>query len=449
MIKILDVEIENFRSITGDSSKSSPVTLELSEFNVIVGQNNSGKSNILRALNLFFNGRTDIGEFDPDIDFSINSNLAGNSQTKITLSIEFTPSTDIKLANAVNSISKETGYKPLGPNRIRIRQMFSRKGTEQWRYIGSGGIKPLKEELLIPLIDAVRSAVRFKYLPVGRDIDSVIQRELKDELVSTIFSGWSSSKQKKKINDAIQKLIESLQPELERTRDEISNTASKVFRELKHLSLELPFEDIDSLLPSLIPTANDGQITALRHKGAGIQTSSLLFYLKFLADHQPQRKYSRPTYIWAIEEPESFLHPTRQREMFDVLRIFSEEVQTLITTHSAHFVPRGEGNKLFLANRELKYPFNTSVSEATYEDARTSLGVTMLDSMVLAPLNVVVEGPSDEILLGNAWRSLSKEGSINFSPDDVKFFPAGNATRHATCMKDSNLTWEKGMLALS
>ena len=48
------IEIENFRSI------KKKVTLEdspTSSFKVFVGPNNSGKSNILRALNLFFNFR--------------------------------------------------------------------------------------------------------------------------------------------------------------------------------------------------------------------------------------------------------------------------------------------------------------------------------------------------------------------------------------------------------
>ena len=51
-MKIIDrIEIHRFRSI-GDES------IPTDEINIFSGLNNSGKSNILRALNLFFNFQT-------------------------------------------------------------------------------------------------------------------------------------------------------------------------------------------------------------------------------------------------------------------------------------------------------------------------------------------------------------------------------------------------------
>ncbi len=46
------IQIENFRSIKN-------ILLDVTNLTVLVGQNDSGKSNTLRALNLFFNGETD------------------------------------------------------------------------------------------------------------------------------------------------------------------------------------------------------------------------------------------------------------------------------------------------------------------------------------------------------------------------------------------------------
>ena len=51
MIQIKEVEIENFRSIFKEK-----IELEFGDLTSIVGPNNSGKSNILRALQLFFTG---------------------------------------------------------------------------------------------------------------------------------------------------------------------------------------------------------------------------------------------------------------------------------------------------------------------------------------------------------------------------------------------------------
>lgn len=51
-IKISSIQIKNFRSIRN-------VLIKATEFNILVGTNDVGKSNVLKALNLFFNGQTD------------------------------------------------------------------------------------------------------------------------------------------------------------------------------------------------------------------------------------------------------------------------------------------------------------------------------------------------------------------------------------------------------
>ena len=62
---ITKIDIRNFRSVR--SLSISPGRLA-----ILVGKNDSGKSNILRALNLFFNGRTMPSE---DFDFEIDHNV--------------------------------------------------------------------------------------------------------------------------------------------------------------------------------------------------------------------------------------------------------------------------------------------------------------------------------------------------------------------------------------
>ena len=57
MIIIQSIEITNFRSIVKLEKNFS-----VSDLNIVVGKNDIGKSNFLKALNLFFNGETDIGK---------------------------------------------------------------------------------------------------------------------------------------------------------------------------------------------------------------------------------------------------------------------------------------------------------------------------------------------------------------------------------------------------
>lgn len=59
---IEQIEIKNFRSI-GNRKKESYKVIKCQDLNIISGANDSGKSNILRALNLFFNKKTDLVNF--------------------------------------------------------------------------------------------------------------------------------------------------------------------------------------------------------------------------------------------------------------------------------------------------------------------------------------------------------------------------------------------------
>jgi predicted ATP-dependent endonuclease of OLD family len=428
MIRITDVSIENYRSITGQ-----PLEFQPGDYSVIVGPNNSGKSNILRALQLFFNGTVDGHPFSASLDFPKWKDLGNRAQTKITVGLEYDPSKDVKLEKAVIAMEEGSGQYRMLPNQIRLRMECSRSESCQWRVFTKAGLRNIKAELVGPVVDAVRSSVRFKYLPVGRDIYNTIKTELSEELIGTIFSGWSGAvKARQEINEAINEVISRLQPQLQNSGVEITQSIARVFGEIKKLELCLPFHNLETMLPSLVPSIRDSYETGLNQKGSGIQTSTLLFLLKYLADHHPKRHNSRVTYIWAIEEPESYLHPLRQKGIANMLREFSAEVQTIVTTHSPHFVQRERAATVLVVDKENSSPHSTKIIGSDFELARQALGVSLLDSMYLYPYNVVVEGPSDEIVLRGVWAKLFDEGRVSVDPADVRIIPGGNASGACT-----------------
>lgn len=428
MIQIKDVSIENFRSIAG-----SPLSFDFADYCVVVGANNTGKSNILRAMQLFFCGNIDGNPYDAVNDFPKCQTLSNRAQTKITIGIEYSPTKNVAIEKAVKELEKQSGQRRLSGNIIRLRLEYSKKNVAQWRFFSKAGLRNIKADLVAPVVAAIQSSVRFKYLPVGRDILDTIKTELSEELVRTIFSGWSGAvKARQEINESINELISKLQPRLSNSGKEITDAINEVFGEIKLLELRLPFDNLETMLPSLVPAIRDSYETPLNQKGAGIQTSTLLFLLKYLADHHPQRHNLRITYIWAIEEPESYLHPLRQKGMADILAHFSKEVQTIITTHSAHFVPRDTSVSVLIVDKEITPPFSTVIIGNDYDTARQALGVSLLDSMYLYPHNIVVEGPSDEIILKAAWEKLYEEGKLTIDPTDVKFLPGGSANAACT-----------------
>ena len=62
MIVIEQIEIKNFRSFGNRVGETTKLE-KISPLNILSGSNDSGKSNILRGLNLFFNGKTDLDNF--------------------------------------------------------------------------------------------------------------------------------------------------------------------------------------------------------------------------------------------------------------------------------------------------------------------------------------------------------------------------------------------------
>ena len=78
---IKSIRIKNFRSIVDE-------TIDLSDMNFFVGKNDSGKSNVLKALNLFFNKETDFGmPFDFYSDYSKFAKKVIKHAKEITISL--------------------------------------------------------------------------------------------------------------------------------------------------------------------------------------------------------------------------------------------------------------------------------------------------------------------------------------------------------------------------
>lgn len=66
MIYVKEIKVSGFRSL------DDVVVKDIQDLSVVFGKNVSGRSNVLRALNLFFNNETHPGqEFDPELDVSV------------------------------------------------------------------------------------------------------------------------------------------------------------------------------------------------------------------------------------------------------------------------------------------------------------------------------------------------------------------------------------------
>lgn len=313
------VEISKFRSL-GENN-----IIVCGKINIFSGSNDSGKSNVIKALNLFFNDRTDIfTNFNPENDFNKwfkDRNARG--QRNVTIKVYI----------------KRGAYKdPAGINKGFVAEkIFGIDGSIQTNFYVMNAEN--KEEKL-PHDSAshkradsvIRNQISFIYIPAIRDLD--FRRYIQRQLLEITNSG----------NGQLGDIFKKLKAELNSTFTDFGKDLHK-FIDINVLS-DVNFA---TLLESM-SFSTDEQITIkkigrggnidekqnipIANRGDGIQMQFLSFLLWFIANKDDKHKY-----IWGFEEPEIAYEFQKQFEMADIfINTFSNNAQIFLTTHSPAFI---------------------------------------------------------------------------------------------------------------
>ncbi|MBB6124610.1 ATP-dependent nuclease [Sphingobium subterraneum] len=314
MPKIRSILIRNFRSIRSLEFNATDLT-------TIVGDNDSGKSNILRALNLFFNRETDPGiQLDFDNDF--NKYVALNKQA---------PQIDVEI-----TLELPEGYHEMNGHRVRWRKSWRREGLvkeRDWIGLRSEGIRRGRERFAEVFIEprsrlpALLSRIEFEYVPAIRGADFI--RRMRGRIYRVIADvaeeGFRlrSGDFEQAIGEQVEPLMASLLQDMSESASlKLPNDLSEVFEQLDFLSGE--------------------KAISLNSRGDGIKGRYVPHILKFIAEKK-QQLYGRGaqpyTFIWAYEEPENNLEFRRAQELANFFyEIASDQLtQVLVTTHSPIF----------------------------------------------------------------------------------------------------------------
>lgn len=299
---ITRIKVKNFRSLV--DTEISPMN-----YTVLVGPNDSGKSNILRALNLFFNQQTDVGH--PLVfsqDYSQQASRKSKAAKQIEIEIEFQPPKNYKDNKPViwKKIWREGQNTPfIDELRIPGGSKFSpRSKTEFWvRQIG------------------------YEYVPAvrGKEFFSTLKRRLHNTLAETIAP----------------RLASASGGFLENIRKEVVSIEKEALR-LFELSTEFSLpNDLGSFFEILdLRTADKHARTSLQNRGDGIQGRHIPVILRFLAE-QRKTNFAKgkppPETIWGYEEPENNLELSKQIEEANEFIKSSSSIQVLLTTHSPAF----------------------------------------------------------------------------------------------------------------
>jgi len=392
-MRIKTLEVVNYRALRDASIDLAPAT-------VLIGENNCGKSAFLRALDLFFSGSPkvkpkdfsddNVGEnIDITVHFSeltpheaseFSSNLidgelivtrrlnaAGSKESgqffiSARVNPEFSSCRNEEGKNAKKELYKTLTEKyslpkvssadeinahleaweddPANEGALKVQKVAGFKG---WQNVAVGKLREKTDFVFIRAMDDAEQIEGDKNSPVKMLINTIAKQTIEN-----------TEKFKKFVEDANKQMAEITDPANVPLLSEISgNLTSILSRYYKDSAIDTTWEPIIQIQPSF-PTArievkNNNFVSGIDGVGHGLQRAIVLTVLQFMAERKAGQGGGSVTFdeaqsdiILAIEEPESFQHPTKQRLFANVLRALTVgfnkmsgiRIQTISVSHS-------------------------------------------------------------------------------------------------------------------
>ncbi|MFJ8745846.1 ATP-dependent nuclease [Embleya sp. NPDC127516] len=180
--------------------------------------------------------------------------------------------------------------------------------------------------------------------------------------------------------------------------------------------LEIPPPRLRSLLDQAVISIDDGIAGGVRTKGDGLRRSitfaMLRAYAELSVSKSPEKTHvSRPCLL-LFEEPEVFLHPRAQQQLFDALKVFSDFNDVLVTTHSpAFYAPHTTGTFVKILKDYTKNPpvgraCVIDLDEIAARDQFEIIKHENNEAAFFADSILLVEGPSDHVVVSHIARTL-------------------------------------------
>lgn len=387
MISIEKIKIERFRSI---------LSLELNIdifYNLIsiCGQNNVGKTNTLRAINLFFYPE----EYNVTLDRPTlkEAQRGGSIDPNITLTFF---NSDNDFYYEISRSLKE----------YEENKQFS--GLKGCKYEKKNTQKISNVELKNDEISSLLKEIRFRYIEsINIDIPNLIE-DLTENIIDVEYTKTRLSKTKKELYNAYKKYTEGLQEILDIFSDKISETFNN-FKSEWDIKFHVPssvqtFRDLISNDVEL--RIDDGGGFNTEQKGSGLQRLAVI-----LLNFEILKRMEDKSHIICIDEPDIYLHQGLQKKLKNFFEKNFEKIQIFYTTHSEIFIDSNLLRNVKLLDAEIEKKWSTRKNKEIdvvktkeikldidegYDKICEHLGIEKIDLKELERENILVEGNCDK-----------------------------------------------------
>jgi putative ATP-dependent endonuclease of OLD family len=341
-MKLAKLEISNFRSI-------ELFEVEFPSFyTAISGKNNSGKSNLLKAIKVLFQQepRYRYRLREEEISFSQHFPIWKSKNTQESIRFAASLIIDKALDTSVFKLIEEF-FKFDDPKKLVELQVSAEylRDKDQADFVVQCEDTKLDSFKSRTIIKQIRSSGAFQFYNSTEPDDPFLSHPQLTDLLGELSR--IDREQLVRDRDRLSKTVSGF---AKKHQKDISDLLGRL-EEKYTVGLSAPQLDID-FLPINITLGDKKIDVSLDEWGSGTRnrTNILLTLFKAKRLSESQEDDTKITPIIVIEEPESFLHPSAQAEFGRLIQDLCDEfkVQVLVATHSPYFLSqqRPESNVL-------------------------------------------------------------------------------------------------------
>jgi len=153
------------------------------------------------------------------------------------------------------------------------------------------------------------------------------------------------------------------------------------------------------------------------------QSYGFRWYLEFYLGYSLGIEKESKNYVLLLDEPGIHLHPFAQRNLVEVLKEIATKNQVIYTTHHIDMLDLENPERWRVVENNESNGKGTCIINEAYKPQEDHIGFevimkslwgsTIVPSLIIGPRSLIVEGPSDIILLGIVSRILGKENEEN------------------------------------
>lgn len=417
------LEIKNFRLI-------EHLKLEFNkDINVLIGENNSGKSSIIDAIRICLGYGKQLRDIGVKIsDFYIDRKSPVNNYPPIEFHLYFDIENDYDERYFYEMIHQDSENESLQEIQMHFRYYIEKKDDKEiirWKvWGGTNEGQPIN-------FDALRF-IDYTYLDALRDATQKLKPYGYQNKLAQLFENLVSYKSKDGSEIVLDK--DKKRELAKRLEDWLKDGEDKFGNEWKYLILEgktnvnehlnkaeieddkIPidiafsgyeFKDVVNNLQIRLPVFNEIDINESEQRYFNISQNGLgqnnLIYAATVLGDLLSRKSKGYYHALLIEEPEAHLHPQKQNTFFRYLNDLKEkDIQIFITSHSPTITAKTELDFVTILQKQNDLVTSLSLKKSSLSDANRVYLSKFLDvtksQLFFAKGVILVEGISEALL---------------------------------------------------